>query len=85
VHQDDYPGAIEVDLEAGPDRILVHRPRWRAQVRGLDPGDYRFLCGVRDAKTLGAALEAALIADPEFDPATALARWVDAGVIVRLE
>ena len=38
VHQDDYEGAIDVDLRGGPDRIIVHRPGWRAQVRSLGPG-----------------------------------------------
>lgn len=81
VHQDDYEGEIEVDLGAGAERILVHRPKWRAQVRSLAPGDYRFLDMARCGATLGEALEAALAEDPAFDPALALAGWVDAGVI----
>jgi hypothetical protein len=81
VHQDDYEGEIDVDLGSGPDRILVHRPRWRAQVRSLAPGDYRFLELVRQGKTLGEALEAAVAEDASFDPSLALAGWVDAGVI----
>jgi uncharacterized protein len=81
VHQDDYEGEIAVNLNAGPDRILVHRPRWRAQVRSLAMGDYRFLEAASHGKTLGEALEAAAAEDPRFDPALALAGWVDAGVI----
>jgi len=81
VHQDDYEGEIDVDLRSGPDRILVHRPRWRAQVRSLAPGDYRFLDSARQGKTLGEALEAAVAEDPGFDPTLVLAGWVDAGVI----
>ncbi len=81
VHQDDYEDEIDVDLAAGPDRILVHRPKWRAQVRSLAPGDYRFLEAASQGKTLGEALEAAVAEDPAFDPSLALAGWVDAGVI----
>lgn len=81
VHQDDYEGGSAVDLNAGPDRILVHRPRWRAQVRSLAPGDYRFLDMARQGKMLGEALEAAVAEERGFDPALALARWVDAGAI----
>ena len=81
VHQDDYEGAIEVDLAAGPERILVHRPRWRVQVRALAPSDFRFLDSIGNLLPLGEALEAALGEDPEFDAATALARWVDVGVV----
>jgi len=81
VHQDDYAGEVAVDLRGGPDRILVHRPRWRVQVRSLAPGDYRFLESAQRGATLGEALEAAVAADPAFDPSLALAGWVDAGVI----
>lgn len=81
VHQDDYQGAIDVELRSGPDRILVHRPGWRVQVRSLAPGDYRFLSMIRERKTLGEALEAALAEDAALDVSLVLARWVDAGVI----
>jgi hypothetical protein len=81
VHQDDYEGEINVDLRAGPDRILVHRPRWRVLVRSLAPGEHRFLQAAARGETLGDALEAALAEDAEFQPSLALAGWVDAGVI----
>ena len=84
IHQDDYEDAFEVDLDAGPDRILVHRPRWRAQVTSLAPGDFHFLEAALRGETLGAALEAAAAADPKFDPSIALARWINAQVIARL-
>lgn len=84
VHQDDYAGALDVDLEAGPDRILVHRPRWAPEVRALAAGDYRLLAAALEGANLGDALEAASAEDAGFDPAAALARWVEAGVIVDL-
>lgn len=83
VHQDDYEGGIDVDLRAGPDRILVHRSALRAQVRALAPGDYRFLEAIRRRQTLQVGLEAAAAEDSAFDASLALARWVDAGVITR--
>lgn len=81
VHQDDYEGEIDVDLGAGPDRVLVHRPRWRAQVRALAPGDYRFLGMIHEGAALDQALETALAEDAGFDASLALARWIDARVI----
>jgi hypothetical protein len=81
VHQDDYEGEIEVDLRAGPDAILVHRPRWRVHVRSLAPGDFRFLESLSRGAALGEALEAAIVQEASFDVSTALVRWVDAGVI----
>jgi hypothetical protein len=82
-HQDDYEGTIDVDLGAGPDCILVHRPGWRAHVRSLAPGDYRFLEALRRRSTLESALEAAAAEDGAFDASLALVRWVDAGVLTR--
>ena len=38
VHQDDFEGNIEVDLDAGRDRVLIHRPVWRVQVLALGRG-----------------------------------------------
>jgi hypothetical protein len=84
VHQDDYTGEINVDLGAGGERILVHRPAWRAVVIGLGAADHALLCAIRDGLALGPALEAALAADPAYGPSAALARWVGAGAIVAL-
>lgn len=84
VHQNDWRGGIDVDLDSGPERILVHRPRWRARVESLSRGDFRFLAGAMAGLALGPALEAALADDPEVEPGAALARWVGAGVIVDL-
>lgn len=85
IHQDDYDGAFEVDLRSGPDRILVERPGWRARVRSLSRGDFRFLHASAGGGTLGEALEAALAEDPHFDPSSALARWIAAGVVTNLD
>jgi hypothetical protein len=84
VHQDDYQGEFDIDLKSGPGRILVHRPRWRARVSPLGAGDYCFLEAAARGELLGAAFEAALAAEPGFDPADALSRWIHARVIDRL-
>lgn len=75
------PGTV--DLGAGPDCILVHRPGWRVEVCSLRPGDYRFLERLRAGEPLGAALEAAVDADAAFVPRVAFAAWVQAGVIAQ--
>ena len=85
VHQEDYDGAFDVDLDAGPDRILIHRPRWMAEVLALEAGDYRFLAAAHAGASLGEALEAAVAEDSGFDPSVALVRWIDGGVVVELD
>jgi hypothetical protein len=85
VHQDDYEGEFSVDLDAGPERILIYRPRFRVLVGTLSAGGYRFLerCGA--GATLADALAAALVAEPRFDLGAGLAAWFEAGVIVDAE
>lgn len=73
----------KVDLGAGADLVLVHRPHWRVEVCSLTAGDYRFLERLQSGAGLGPALEDAVAEDPAFIPRVALAAWVRAGVIVR--
>jgi len=84
IHQDDYDGAFEIDLDAGPERVLIHRPAWRAQVYSLAPDDFRFLESALRGATLGEAFEAAAAVDVDFDLSRALTRWIDARVIENL-
>lgn len=84
IHQHDYEGPFEVDLNAGPDSLLVYRAGWRARVLSLAPGDFSFLASAAHGGSLGEALEAGVAADASFDPSTTLARWIDAQVITGL-
>ena len=61
---------------ARPSRIVVHRPAWKVQVRELDSGEFAALSALCDGAALGSALESALDAQPDFDPAQALTRWL---------
>jgi uncharacterized protein len=81
VHQDDYAGEFAVDLESGPDRILVHRPRFRVRIQALTPGEFAFLQRAHFGAPLAKSLEAALAAEASFDLAPALTRWVETRVI----
>jgi hypothetical protein len=84
IHQVDYDGPFEIDLDAGPDRLLVYRAGWRARVLSLAPGDFSFLASAAHGETLGSALESGVAAERSFDPSTTLARWIDARVITGL-
>jgi hypothetical protein len=64
VHQPDYDGALDVDLDAGGDRVLVYRPRFRVRVRALSPGAYAFVGACAGDRPLGAALAGAQAAEP---------------------
>ena len=59
-----------------PSRALIYRPRWRATLRSLGAGEFAALEGLLNGASLGTALEAAVVADADFDPSAALARWI---------
>ena len=82
IHQDDYEGEFSVDLDAGPERILIYRPRFRVLVGAISEGGYRFLERLGAGAAPEDALEAALVAEPGFDFGAGLAAWLEAGVIV---
>ena len=75
---DDVPS---VEFTAGGERALVFRPRYRVEVVAVDAGAHAFLGAMLADATFGSALEHARAADPGFDPASALRRWVADGVI----
>jgi uncharacterized protein len=85
VHQDDYSGEFAVDFDAGPDRVLIQRPRFRVHVASVSTGAFRFLQHAAGGDTVGVALAAALAAESGFDFPAALGGWVAAGVIVGFE
>ena len=81
IHQDDYAGDMRVNFIPRNERFLIYRPKWRVELAPLAPGDYRFLAEAGHAAALGDALHAATREDPDFDPASALARWIALGVV----
>ena len=81
IHQEDYAGEMKVDFKPRNERFLIHRPKWRVELAPLAPGDYHFLAEAGHATALGDALHAATREDPDFDPTSALARWVALGVV----
>jgi hypothetical protein len=85
VHQDDYAGEFSVDLDAGPDRILISRPLFRVQVTSISAGAVRFLERAQRGAAIATALEAALAEESGFDFTVVFPAWVKAGVIVGLE
>lgn len=79
-HQgDDGPGAI--DLGAGPEQAVVRRRDEGVVLYRLPPAEFACLREIAGARPLGAALEAALAADGQFDLRAALVRWAGSGFI----
>jgi hypothetical protein len=82
VHEAGYSGEITVDLDSGPQGVLVYRPCFRTSVAVLSAGEAVFLAAAAAGKPLQAALERALGSDAHFDLAQSLHCWVISNVIV---
>jgi len=81
VHQNGYVGDPELDLNAGPDRIVIFRPRWHVEVRSLSLGEYCFFSGALRTQPLGELIESACAIDPAFDPSAMMTRWIEYGAL----
>jgi hypothetical protein len=70
-HQDERD--FQIDLSAGEDRLLVHRPLLDVQVLALDVAQYAFIEELYHRQPLAHALDHALSLDTNFDLTAALA------------
>ncbi len=82
VHQPDYDGEFDVDLDAGPDCALVYRPRFRVQVAALSKGAFEFLSACIEGRDLGAAVARAQAVEPTWRFDAALPGFVADRVLV---
>lgn len=59
---------------------LIVRPQWKADVLLLTPGAFAALSNLRQGRSLGTALDAALETEPDFDFAFHLQQWLQHAV-----
>jgi hypothetical protein len=71
-----------IDVRAGGEQALVQRRGERVRVHRLAPAEYACLTALAGARPLGAALEAAVAIEKDFDLPSALRRWGELGLIV---
>jgi len=77
---DGVPGPV--DLSAGGEDVLVVRPVVDVEVRSLPKGSLEFIQALTDGRSVLAALEAALIANPRFDLSANLSDLMRAGALI---
>jgi len=84
VNQPEYSGDLHVDLDEGPDRLILRRNRGTVVIEPLDLASFRWLRWLQAGHTLGQAYEAAQVADAAFDLGAALRVHIAAGTITRI-
>jgi hypothetical protein len=72
----------QMDLAAGGQDVLVIRPLADVEVRSIPEGSLEFIQALADGRSVLAALEAALIANPRFDLSANLFDLMHAGALV---
>ncbi len=81
-NQDDRDGTEAIDLNEGPDFVLVRRADDGAELRRLTPADFAFLRSLSRGASLGDSLQAGQMAADDFDLAAALRQCVGLGMLV---
>ena len=82
ISQEGYGGDTSVDLAEGGVRVLVIRRELTVTVEALAAGEAELLTALAGQQQLGAAVEAALAAQPGFDLTSALALHLQRGTLV---
>jgi len=80
IHQSDFEGAFEVDWSVR-ECALIGRDGFRVRVSAIRAGDAAFIASSLAGAALGACLEAALAADPDFDLGAVLGRLIASNLV----
>jgi uncharacterized protein (UPF0276 family) len=83
-HQPGIEQQFPVDL-AHASHAVTARPHWKCELLPLSQAAYAMLDRLAAGASLGAALDAALERDEQFDFGTWLRQWLQAGVFVSLD
>jgi hypothetical protein len=71
-----------IDLDAGPEAVLLRQADGDVRVHALTPAEHALLAALRSGRTLAQAAAAALAHDPGFDLAQALGLYATLGVLL---
>lgn len=72
-----------VDLDAGPDWLVVFRYEFQPRILPCTAGEFALLGALADGSTLGEACEAAVAAQPGLDLGAAMGRFVTYGLLAQ--
>ena len=75
----------EVNLQAGPESLIVHRSGYEVLIARLSAGEYALALGLQQGMALGAAMAHAVAVDPQADAAAALRSLATSGVLAGVE
>jgi hypothetical protein len=82
INQESYGGDASVDLAEGGVRVLVIRRGLTVYVEPLAAGEAALLAALAGQQPLGAAVQAALAAQPDFDLTDKLVEHLRRGTLV---
>ena len=83
-NQPEAPADETIDLDTGPDFLLVFRNRKGIYFRRIQEDDHRLLAAFAAGRSLDEALELSLALNPEFNLSAALHRCIEFGVLSQM-
>jgi hypothetical protein len=83
-NQPEAPADETIDLDTGPDFLLVFRTREGIYLRRIQEADHRLLAAFAAGCSLDEALELSLALNPQFDLSAALHRCIEFGVLSQM-
>lgn len=81
LNQEGYGGDKKVNLDEGPEAVVIVRPEMGVELWRLEPAEKVFLQTLESGAILGDALEASLRIASDFDLQSALVRYLSSGVL----
>ncbi len=82
VNQASYVGDKKINLDVGPEAVLLVRPKLEIELRRVDPAESALLKALDSGNDLGEAVEASLKFSADFDLQSVLARYLSSGVLI---
>ncbi len=82
VNQENHVGNQEVDLDTGPESVLIVRLELEVELQRLEPAETEFLGALESGSNLSEAVEVSLKSSPDFDLQSTLARFLSSGGLV---
>lgn len=81
VNQEGYAGNESIDLDDGPETVLVVRPQLEVELQRIGPAESGFFKALDAGLDLGEAVDASLKISPEFNLQSTLARHLSSGAL----
>ena len=73
---------MNINLDVGPEAVLLVRPKLEVELRLLGPAEFALLKALESGNNLGEAVDEGLKISTDFDLQSVLAKYLSSGVLI---